>query len=192
MRRSTILKALQPSSDHPLIKAFIGYVFEDVAVLDAYFFAKKVRRHARVAAPVGAWQAPVESLFPVDLAQRAGVHAQSMSLILPEERHLVHVAAFLYPCSLFHLSRVEALSRTQLPSPAFDAIDTMRALLLEESLHRLRGLHAGLGNTLGAVLGLPHDDDVSTDQVTRMAAAVYLANLKVTALWTELGQRGMA
>ena len=27
---------------------------------------------------------------------------------------------------------------------------------------------------------------------TRIAAAVHLANLKVTALWTELGQRGRA
>ena len=112
-----------------------------------------------------------------------------MSLIQPEERHLVSVAAFLYPCSLFHLSRIEALSLTKPPIPTLDAIDTMRALLLEESLHRLRCRHAGLGNTLAAVLGLPHDDDVNTDQVTRMAAAVYLANLKVTAIWTEMGGR---
>ena len=198
MRRPLILQALQPSCANPLNQAFIGHVFEDESTLDAYFFPKQVSRYSRGTSAVGSGSAcdgpggtgPAgECLLPLEAARRAGLHAQSMSLIQPEERHLVNVAAFLYPCSLFHLSRIEALSLTKPPIPTFEAIDTMRALLLEESLHRLRCRHAGLGNTLAAVLGLPHDDDVNTDQVTRMAAAVCLANLKVTAIWTEMGGR---
>ena len=185
MRRPLILQALQSSCANPLIQAFIGYVFEDESALDAYFFPKQVSRYSRGTSAADDGSAG-ECLLPLEVGRRAGLHAQSMSLIQPQERHLVHVAAFLYPCSLFHMSRIEALSLTVPPIPTFDAIDTMRALLLEESLHRLRCRHAGLGNTLAAVLGLPHDDDVNSDQVTRMAAAVYLANLKVTAIWTEL------
>ena len=186
MRRPLILQALQPSCANPLIRAFIGDVFEDESVLDAYFFPKQVSRNvpATFAMPNGP---AMETLVPLEVARRAGLHAQSMSLVQPQERDLVHVAAFLYPCSLFHLSRIEALSGPNPPIPTFDAVETMRALLLEESSHRLRCKHAGLGNTLAAVLGLPHDDDVQADQVTRLAAAVYLANLKVTAVWTELG-----
>ncbi|MEO8388006.1 hypothetical protein [Polaromonas sp.] len=185
MRRPLILQALQPSCAHPLIQAFIGYVFEDESALDAYFFPKQVSRHmpATSAMPNGP---AVETLVPLEVARYAGLHAQSMSLVQPQERQLVNVATFLYPCSLFHLSRIDALSGPNPPVPTFDAVETMRALLLEESLHRLRCKHAGLGKTLAAVLGLPHDDDVQTDQVARLAAAVYLANLKVTALWTAL------
>ena len=186
MRRPMILQALQPSCANPLIKAFIGDVFEDESVLDAYFLAKQVSRHSSTASAAGTSGAS-EPLLPLEFARRAGLHAQSLSLVQPQERDLVHVAAFLYPCSLFHLSRIEALSGTNPPIPTFDDVETMRALLLEESLHRLRCKHAGLGNTLAAVLGLAHDDDVSTDQATRLAGAVYLANLKVTAIWTELG-----
>lgn len=192
MRRPLILQALQPSCANPLIKAFIDDVFEDESVLDAYFLAKQVSRYssylpASSAADVGRAGEGLIPLVPLEFARRAGLHAQSLSLVQPQERDLVHVAAFLYPCSLFHLSRIEALSGTNPPIPTFDDVETMRALLLEESLHRLRCKHAGLGNTLAAVLGLAHDDDVSTDQATRLAAAVYLANLKVTAVWTELG-----
>lgn len=192
MRRPLILQALQPSSAHPLIRAFVGNVFEDESALDAYFFPKQVSRYTSYlppssAAGVGRAGEGLTPLVPLEFARRAGFHAQSLSLVQPQERDLVDVAAFLYPCSLFHLSRIEALSGTNPPIPTFDDVETMRALLLEESLHRLRCKHAGLGNTLAAVLGLPHDDDVQTDQVTRLAGAVYLANLKVTAVWTELG-----
>jgi hypothetical protein len=192
-----IFQALGVSAANPLIEAFVGYIFEDESVLDAYFFAKELghqpgsARPARLISRAAAAPAslPIKGLLPLEAAQRAGKQAQRMAIIPSEERHLVRVAAFLYPCSLFHLSRIETLSGTVPPIPTFEAIDTMRALLLEQSLHRLRVRHARLGNTLAAALGLPHDDDVNIDQVTRMATAVYLANLEITSLWTEQAGR---
>jgi len=185
-----LLQALQPGATNPYLEKFIHDVFEDECVVNAYFFPKCKPRVAQGVMPVSWDPSLLNSVLPLEAAGRAGIQAKAMKLIQPEERHLAQIATFVYPSGLFYLSQMNTVLGIGSPVPAFSHIDEMREMLLEDALHKLRSRHPGLGNTLSAVLGLSHDDDIDEDQVARIAAAVYLANVKVNAIWTE--QEGKA
>ena len=180
-----ILQILQPSATNPFLEKFIHDVFEDECVVNAYFFAKCKPHLVVGVGQTNGDSSLLSSVLPVEAAGLAGVRARAMKLIQPEERHLAQVASFVYPSGLFYLSHLNTVLGIGSPVPAFSHIDEMRQMLLEDALHKLRSRHPKLGNTLAAVLGLPHDDDIDEDQVARVAAAVYLANVKVNAIWTE-------
>jgi hypothetical protein len=181
-----LLQGLGPNYGDPMIEEFVQGVFSDQSIVDAYFFPKPITglmnaAELHTSGSASAW-------IPLEVASRAAAQAQMMGLIRPYERRLTHLGTFLYPCGLFHCARIEVLSGQENTVPSFEQIETMRGLLLEESLRRLKTHHQGLPSTLAAVLGLPHDEDINEEQVARIASAVYLANVKVTAIWTAGGK----
>ena len=181
-----LTQAVQPSPTNPFLEKFIHDVFNDECLVNAYFFPKYLSRDSRTIVSVGDVSSLPAKVLPLEVAKQAGLQAKSMRLIQPEDRYLAQLATFVYPSGLFYLSHGATVLGTGSPVPEFFHIDEMREMLLEDALHKLRSRHARLGNTLAAVLGLPHDDDIDEDQVARIAAAVYLANVKVNAIWTEL------
>ena len=198
-----LFQALQPCSANPLMETFINDVFDDECVVNAYFFPKCMEREGReistalntkavkAVKPVVATKRDasfLDSWLPLEEAGHAARQAGCMKLIQPKERHLAQLAAFVSPCGLFYLSHVATVLGPESVVPTAAHTDAMREMLLEDALHKLRSRHARLGNTLAAVLGLTHDDDIDDDQVARITTAVYLANVKLNAIWT--GQRG--
>ena len=164
-------------------------MFQDECVVSAYFTPKSIPVDPRLVAQGRLDSSSLDNLLPWVAAASAGLQAKAMKQIQLEERHLAQLAGFVYPCGLFYLSHMAAVLGTGPRVPAVSHINSIRGMLLEDAVHKLKCRHETLGNTFAAVLGLPHDDDVNADQVTRMAAAVYLANLRVTAIWTEMGGR---
>ena len=131
-----------------------------------------------------------EQILPLEAALRAGRRAASMSVLLPHERQVAHLAAFLQPCGLFlcaQASTIEALGIRSLDSRRCTAA---RYILLVDAIAVLRRANPGLGSTLGAVLQVEGGDDVDPDQVARIATAARLATLRLNALWTDAMGRG--
>jgi hypothetical protein len=180
-----MLRGLRPSYSDPMTEEFVQGVFSEEGVLDAYLYPKRVMGKGTDAGITSAW-------IPLEAASRAAAQAVRMFQIRPYERCLTHIAAMLYPCGMFYCARAAALGQIEGFNGApgmgsavgFEEFDLMRRQLLEAPLKKLRSRHAGLANTLAAVLGLPCDrQDTNEEQVTRIASAVYLANRSVAAIW---------
>lgn len=183
-----MLQGLRPSYSDPMTEEFIQGVFSEEGVLDAYLYPKRVTGKGADTGTTSAW-------IPLEAASRAAAQAVRMFQIRPYERCLTHIAAMLYPCGMFYCARAAALGQIEGFNGApgmgsavgFEEFDLMRQQLLEAPLKKLRSRHAGLANTLAAVLGLPCDrQDTDEEQVTRIASAVYLANRSVAAIWAQL------
>jgi hypothetical protein len=182
-----MLQGLRPSYSDPMTEEFVQGVFSEEGLLDAYLFPKRVTGKGADAGTTSAW-------IPLEAASRAAAQAVRMFQIRPYERCLTHIAAMLYPCGMFYCARAAALGQIEGFNGApgmgsavgFQEFDLMRQQLLEAPLKKLRSRHAGLANTLAAVLGLPCDrQDINEEQVTRIASAVYLANRSVAAVWAQ-------
>jgi hypothetical protein len=183
-----LLQALQPCAAHSWVEEFIHNMFQDECVVSAYFTPKSITADALSSIQDGLDASSQVNLLPWAAAASAGLQAKAMQ-IQSEERVLTQLAAFVYPCGLFYLSNMAAVLGTGPRVPAIPHSNAIRGMLLEDAVHKLKCRHDALGNTMAAVVGMPHGDDVNMDQVTRIAAAVYLANLKINAMWTELKSR---
>lgn len=182
-----MLQGLRPSYSDPMTEEFVQGVFREEGVLDAYLYPKRVTGKGVDAGTTSAW-------IPLEAASRAAAQAVRMFQIRPYERCLTHIAAMLYPCGMFYCARAAALGQIEgfngVPgmgsAVGLEEFDVIRQQLLDSPLKKLRGRHAGLANTLAAVLGLPCDrQDTNEEQVTRIASAVYLANRSVAAIWAQ-------
>ena len=182
------LQGLSPSYPDPVTEAFIESVFSDQSVMAAYLLPKPVEgiEYADMTAEVGSELNEKPQWIPMAVMTRAAGQSLSMGLIRPFERCLTHLATMLYPCGLFYCHYVAQAfpERGQGKPFHFDEVAVMRGLLLESPLRKLKARNPALANTLAAVLGLPYEvQDVNEEQVARIASAVCLANLKVTAIW---------
>lgn len=182
-----MLQGLRPSYSDPMTEEFVQGVFSEEGLLDAYLYPKRVTGKGADAGTTSAW-------IPLEAASRAAAQAVRMFQIRPYERCLTHIAALVYPCGMFYCARAAALGQIEGLNGApgmrsavgFQEFDLMRQQLLEAPLKKLRRHHAGLANTLAAVLGLPCDrQDINEEQVSRIASAVYLANRSVAAIWAQ-------
>lgn len=187
-RLRQILQSLQPHYGPALMETFVRNVFSDKSLVDAYFFPRPLRGltyASKVAGKPG--PGALFNLIPLEVASRAATKAQAMKLIKPFERRVVYLAAFLYPCGLFHCARSQAMFNLDGGIPSFEQIETRRRVLLEDALRQLRAENPDLTNTLAAALGFAvHDGDINQEQVARIASAVYLANVKVWSLWAPI------
>jgi len=182
-----MLQGLRPSYSDPMTEEFVQGVFSEEGLLDAYLYPKRVAGKGADMGTTSAW-------IPLEAASRAAAQAVRMFQIRPYERCLTHIAAMLYPCGMFYCARAAALGQIEDLNGApgmgsavgFEEFDLMRRQLLEAPLKKLRSRHAGLANTLAAVLTLPCDrQDTNEEQVARIASAVYLANRSVAAIWAQ-------
>jgi hypothetical protein len=183
------MEALQPCAAYPWVQEFIGNLFQDECVVSAYFTPKPMPTDHGLGLQGSLSASDEDHLLPWAVAARAGLQAKAMQQIQPQERPLTQLAGFVYSCGLFYLSDMASTLGMGPRVPAIPHINSMRGMLLEEAIHKLKCSHDALGNAMAAVIGLPHGEDVNMDQVTRIAAAVYLANLRVNAIWTELNSR---
>lgn len=177
---SQLPERTRPFYGEPMTEAFVKSFLDNKPVADAYFHPKVIAGAASAGDPANRSDLP--TVIPMAAAMRAAGQAAAMGLIKPHERALVHLATIVYPCGLFFCDMVD--QRASAVGPQFHEVALMRSMLLEQPLKKLKGRHTGMGNTLAAVLGLAHSaDDVDLEQVSRLATAVHLANVKVTALW---------
>ncbi|MFS2033423.1 hypothetical protein ACEN8I_05280 [Polaromonas sp. CT11-55] len=175
------LERLRPHYSDPTLNKFARQVFSDDSAVSAYFFprlASDVQNYA-VIAP----QAKTAAWVPLEVALAAAGAAQSAALVQPHERELVHLAAFVYPCGLFHCARVAVIEGYKRMPLDGDWVRILRGLFLEDALRTLRTWHASKADTLSAVLGLDGEGDVNEEQVARLASVVHLAHLKTNAIW---------
>jgi len=186
-RLHQIFLAMQLRDSSVLLEEFLKMVFSDENILDAYFFPKPIWDFMGADQPVGfPASGALPDWIPKDVASRSAAQAASMALIRPCERRVTQLATFLYPCAHFYYARNQALSGREGVILNLEQVETMRSLLLARPLHHLRTKAPSLGATLAAVLGLAVcDEDVSLTQVARISSAVYIANLKVSAIWGQ-------
>ncbi len=150
-------------------------------VVEAYFYPLVQKPAATVAPGV----APV-ILIPFEQARRAALRAQQMAVLAtlgPFVRHLAALAAMLYPCGWF----LHAHPAFAFPSPDFQPDDAyghrLSYQLLQPALQGLRGNFGGEFILLSSALGFSLEDSCNNEVVARVSTAVYLANLRVTAMW---------
>jgi len=175
------LERLRHHYSDPMLDEFVRQALGDDSVVSAYFFprlASEVRDYA-VIAP----QARTAAWMPVEVALAAATSARSAALVQPHERELVHLAAFVYPCGLFHCARVAAIKGYERMPLDGDWTRILRGLFLEDALRTLRTWHAAKADTLSAILGLDGEGDINEEQIARLASVVRLAHLKTTAIW---------
>lgn len=194
--RSKILGHCPNFRDGPLA-LFMQQAFELDDVVKAYFYPRVVPDGIVVGANAGP-----AILVPFEEAHHAASQTWHSALLARAsllDRALAFVAALLYPCGLF-------LNCHPAWRPPGDggAISHLRArdlsfMTLSPALQTLRQSRSGLAQAIAIALG--HGPVSSTcignagELLSSMVAAVYMANLRVTALWnlqafTQLDRKG--
>lgn len=174
------LHATRPFLGPALLQAFVHRVFADDLMVECYC------RQLRIEGPAqnpGWWR---RNLVPLNAALQASDRAASMEKLLPHERDAARLAAFLYPCGLFHCVHpwVRQMNSERTPDLAYSR--TLTAELLADALRWLRGHSPVFGVTLSAVFG-GDTGQANAEQVARLQAAVVLANVSVTEQWAPRG-----
>jgi len=165
----------------PDMEEFLGQTFAQPEVVTAYFrptpmVGRSVPPHA------------TRMVLPFDHALRAAKRAAAMPVLWPQERGLAWLAAFVYPCGLFHGAdpSLRHASGTRKGTPA-QALHRLRYELLQDPLRQLRRRNLPLGDTLAAALGLDGSDQCDAEQVARLATAVRLATVELDQAWRGAG-----
>ena len=170
-----------PRMPVPEMDEFLGQMFAQPEVVTAYFrptpmVGRSVPPHA------------TRMVLPFDHALRAAKRAAAMPVLWPQERGLAWLAAFVYPCGLFH-GADPSLRHTPGPrkgAPA-DALHRLRYELLQDPLRQLRRCNLALGDTLAAALGLDGSDQCDAEQMARLVTAVRLATVELDQAWRGAG-----
>ena len=123
-------------------------------------------------------------VLPFDHALRAAKRAGGMPVLWPQERGLAWLAAFVYPCGIFHEAdpSLRYASRPGKGAPAV-ALHRLRYELQQDPLRQLRRRNLALGDTLAAALGLDGSDQCDGEQVARLLTAVRLATVELDQAW---------
>lgn len=169
----------RPRFAAPPLEQFARQVFADDLMVESYFHA----RYGRAGTPSSSGQAS-QILVPFEEACRAARRAERMGVLASFERPLACLAALIYPCGLFYVAHPAVQRESSLTRLDGAALRSMRHRVLEAPLRQLRGQHQGLADTLSAVLGFGDEGDCNPEQVSRIATAVVLANLRVSELWS--------
>lgn len=126
----------------------------------------------------------LSSVKPMTLTLAAANEAARSGLVKQYEQALVHLAAIVSPCGLL-MATHDLDHQEKSATPSWDEIESVRTSMLSRPLLKVKSADVAMGNTLAALLGQTYEeDDVDIDQVTRLAAAVRLSDIKVASFWT--------
>ena len=153
------------------LEQFFAKVISDDPLVGAYFLPKQIR-----------YAGKEYRQLPYDLSLQAANKAASMEVLLPSERGVAWMAAFLAPCGLYVCAQQRREPRQVRDIRPGTAPEMMR-FLLEDGLGMLRGIHPALSDTLACALGLIVDGDFDADAASRIATVAYLVNSNIRELW---------
>jgi hypothetical protein len=168
-----------PPFEDPDLLHFFEQVLANDEVVESYF-CPKVRRQV----PGVIYHAPAVQI-PFAEASRAAANAYKSTLLEPRERGLAYVAAILFSCGMFHSQHPVFRPKGRNFNPGRAYWRRVGQQLLESSLVDLRDRNRTLGEVMTVVLGFAGDGHCDPKQVARIGAAAYVANLRVTVLWTR-------
>lgn len=181
--RQTLHQQCPRFIDGALIR-FVQQAFAMDEVVEAYFWPRVHESQANITRVMA-----TKTLIPFEVARRAARQAQQMAVLQalsPFSRHLAALATLLYPCGLF----LNAHPAFRFPQPGFvpdpPYVKKLGLLVLESALQELRLIHQETSDTLATALGFRSEFSLSNDLDSHLATAVYLSNLRVTALWSPL------
>ena len=163
---------------------FVQQAFAMDEVVEAYFFPKVLASGSAVASAI-----EPTILIPYEQARRAALQAKKMAVLdalNPLDRHLAYLAALLYPCGLFLNAHPAFQFNPHDFKPDGGYLRTLSFFLLEAALDELRGKHEGIAEALSFALGFRLGNTCNSERVARLTTAVYLPNVRVTALWSPL------
>lgn len=164
--------------DDPVLERFVRRVFADDLMVESYFLPRGLH-----AASLSFHQQGIEQL-PLDSALRAAGRAFYMGILTePHERQMAYAASLIYSCGLFHCLHPWVIKTTGISDVEHRRADGVRGHLLEWALHQLRMENAGMGDTMGEVFDQGLNDDIDPGQVSRIGAAVWIANRRIAELW---------
>jgi hypothetical protein len=176
--RQQMLEHCPPIEDPELLHFFEQVLAKD-EVVESYF-CPKVRRQV----PGVIYYAPAVQI-PFAEASRAAGRAYKSTLLEPRERSLAYVAAMLFSCGMFHSQHPVFRPKGRNFNPGRVYWRKVGQMLLESGLLDLRDRNRTLGEVMTVVLGFAGDGHCDPQQAARIGTAVYLTNLRVTALWTR-------
>lgn len=159
---------LMPQTD---LGQFFARVIADDAVVQAYFSQKILRHGGRE-----------HTILPYNLSLKAARVAQGMAILLPGERRVAGLAAFLVPCGLY-LCAQQSSQPGQGADKHLASPQEVTGFVLEDGFRMLRGIDPGLSDTLARALNLIDDGDFNVDVTSRIATAAYLVNTNIRLLW---------
>lgn len=169
-----------PVLPDPGLELVLGALMDRPEILSAYFRPTRVFLAAQR-------QPLVQVVLPIDCALDAARKAGMMPGLLPQERSLAWLAAFVYPVAHFYMADTARGAAALTEMPAAEQLRELRLLLVEDALRLLRIRHRALADTLAAGLDFGVSDICEPQQVARLVSAVRLAVLRIDQLWKEIG-----
>lgn len=167
---------LEPGST---LEVFMEDVLADHELVQSYYDERNVKVPGRGSGRMD------HTLHPITEALRVAERASRGEGIRPSERKFTFIAALVYSCGVFHATHPLFMCKGVNTCPDRRKARRQTALLLEHPLANLRRLDPALGQTMTAVLGVSpgeRDEGCDPEQVVRIGAAVYLANIRLTVL----------
>lgn len=172
-----------PRMPVPEMEEFLGQMFAQPEVVTAYFRPTPM---ADRSLPRNA----LRMVLPFEHALRAAKRAAAMPVLWPQERGLAWLAAFVYPCGLFHEAdpSLRHVSARHKAAPT-DSLSRLCYELLQDPLRQLRRRNLPLGDTLSAALGMDGADQCDAEQVARLVTVVRLATMDLERAWQGAGAK---
>jgi len=162
------------------LEPFFNLILANTEVVQAYFEPRSLN--------VGSKNSAGQFTFvPVNQSLLAASQAKRFEILLPHEKGLAGVAAFLHAGGLYFITSSlsgEPCSPAQLSRFAREHSWAW----LEDPLRALRSSNPALGATLTAGMEMGDFGECNQEQVARLITARRLANLGIEKLWLPSGK----